>query len=552
MRKLAFICGVILSLFFTTTALAQTGEQIRSFDVSVHIQPSSAIIVREKIVYDFGDQQKHGIFRTVPEKLKSVAVFDENNKPYTFKVSGQEIKIGDADKTITGIHTYIISYTIDRAIDYYKDFDELYWNVTGNDWLVPINSASVRVELSQPVAQNELRVSCYYGVKGSTQTCGTNPQTSSDKVYSVDANTTAALGAGEGITIAVGFPKGLVAQPTQAENIWQFILTYGILFLPIIVLVVMLRMWWKKGRDPKGRGTIVAEYDAPDNLTPLELSAVLNQGIKSSDISAEIVHLATKGFLTITKTQEKGLIFKHDEYILTKTSDKIPEAEFDQKIITGLFGEKKEVKLSDLKMVFYKEASGIRKYVIASVVSKGYFPVSPDTTRLKYVSYGAAFFVLIFLVAITKLLNGFAVVGLLFSGFIVILFANAMPKVTAEGALLRDKIKGLKLYMNVAEKDRINFHNAPEKNPALFEHLLAYAMVLGIEEKWAKQFESIYMTPPSWYHDSNVAGFNSVMFAHNMSAFNSVAATTIATSPGGSGGGGSSGGGGGGGGGGSW
>ncbi len=549
MRIFAFFSTALLSLLITTTAFAQTTEHIRSFDAQIQIQTNSSIQVKETIVYDFADQQKHGIFRTIPEKLESISVVDEHNQPYTFKVSGQEIKIGDADKTISGVHTYVISYTVNRAVDYYKDFDELYWNVTGNDWQVPIDLVSVRIQLPQVIQQSDFQASCYVGARGSTERCGFAPTLAGDIVEAG----TEVLGAGEGLTIAVGFPKGLVTPPTRAEQMWQFIKEYGILLLPILVFATMFWLWWKKGRDPKGRGTIVAEYDTPDNLSPLEIAAVLNERVKNKDISAEIIHLATKGYLTITKTQEKGLLLKHDEYVLTKISDKIPETEFDQKILAGLFGEAKEVKLSDLKKVFYKEISGITKAVFASVITKGYYKESPQATTLKYIGLGMLILGIVFIIgAITDSFNGPGVLALGVTFVVVLCFSFIMPKVTPAGALLRDKIKGLKLYMNVAEKDRINFHNAPEKNPALFEHLLAYAMILGIEEKWAKQFEGIYLTPPSWYHDPSMSGFNSMMFVHNMSTFNSVAATTLATSPGGSGGGGFSGGGGGGGGGGSW
>jgi len=110
--------------------------------------------------------------------------------------------------------------------------------------------------------------------------------------------------------------------------------------------------------------------------------------------------------------------------------------------------------------------------------------------------------------------------------------------------------------LQIAEKDRLNFHNAPDKKPEIFENLLPYAMVFGVEELWAKEFKSIFITPPNWYEGSN--SFNVVNFGADMAIFNSLAAGAISSSPhsgggmSGSSGGGLSGGGGGGGGGGSW
>jgi uncharacterized membrane protein YgcG len=137
---------------------------------------------------------------------------------------------------------------------------------------------------------------------------------------------------------------------------------------------------------------------------------------------------------------------------------------------------------------------------------------------------------------------------------IVLLFGLVMPKVTTLGAIAREKIKGLKMYMEVAEKDRINFHNAPEKKPEVFEMLLPFAMVLGVEKAWAQQFEGIYTQNPGWY-SGGTGPFMPVVFVGNLHSFSAAASSTLTSAPSGGsgvGGGGFSGGGFGGGGGGSW
>jgi uncharacterized membrane protein len=128
-----------------------------------------------------------------------------------------------------------------------------------------------------------------------------------------------------------------------------------------------------------------------------------------------------------------------------------------------------------------------------------------------------------------------------------------MTAKSKKGVLSYEYLLGLKDYLKIAEKDRLRFHNAPEKKPEVFEQLLPYAMVFGVEELWAKEFEGIYINPPDWYQGNKNSTFNVVAFGHEMVLFNNLATTSFSSSPSsGSGGGGSSGGGGGGGGGGSW
>jgi uncharacterized membrane protein len=129
-----------------------------------------------------------------------------------------------------------------------------------------------------------------------------------------------------------------------------------------------------------------------------------------------------------------------------------------------------------------------------------------------------------------------------------------MPKRTLAGAKLAKQVLGLKLYLNVAEKDRLEFHDAPAKTPERFEKLLPYAIALGVETQWAKQFEGIYNTPPSWYND-RYGTFSTLALVGSLNHFHSVSSSTLSSSPHSSGSGfsgGSSGGGFGGGGGGSW
>ncbi len=572
MKKSILIGIALIGILFALPAYAQNEESVVHFATTLQVHTDSTIKVTEHIVYSFGSAQRHGIYRDIPVvyqttlgktsiKLSDISVVDETGNTYEFDVSNsgndKEIKIGDPDILVSGTKTYVISYTVARAIGYFTDYDELYWNVTGNEWQVPIQDASVEFILPQAIVKKDIRSACYVGPYGSNTPCisktvGVSNEAVDDTNHVYFAST--ALAAGEGFTAAVGFPKGVVYQQTKWERILQTITDNWIVGVPPLVFIGMFILWYRKGRDPKGRGTIIAEYESPDALTPIELSALVHGSVKNSALSGEIVYLATRGYLSITRIEEKGLIFKSHDYVLKRLtkSDGLPT--FDQLLLDGIFTTD-EVKLSELKNKFYKNISDIKHAVLDSLIAKKYYKTKPQNIMAAYIAGGIVLgFVLVGIGAI----NDAGVLNILsgiLSGVIVVSFAAIMPKVTKLGAIAKERAEGLKLFLNVAEKDRINFHNAPEKNPQLFEKLLPFAMVLGVEAAWAKQFEGIYMPPPGWYNDSSNGSFNALVFANSMHAFDTTASSNLTSAPqggSGSGGGGFSGGGGGGGGGGSW
>ncbi len=597
--KVGFFVILLLFVFgigvWSTPLYSQTipGEKILDFRTHITIFPDSSIKVSESIEYDFDSLQKHGIYRIIPVQyetsygtqsisLNDISVTDGTGNPYPFTTSldgnNKEIKIGDASKTISGIHRYVIDYTVSRAIGYFDSYDEIYWNATGNDWKVPILASEATITLPKQIAQSDLRTSCYVGFLGSRDTCQVDRLSSENEMVSeVSFSSPSALSMGSGLTVAVGFPKDIVQKPNVLERMFSYALDNFIVLLPILTFIGMALLWWKAGRGPKGSGVIVAEYESPDNLTPLEVEAILRTKLRASSLSAEIVHLAVRGYLTITRIEKTRFFMKSADYELRLVKDYSDVGnEFDKALLEGLFGNDKTrellmsllsvpentiqpgvVKISELKNTFYKAIPKIQKSVFESVTAKGYYQKNPEKIVKKYVAYPfTALIVLVFFVSNTGLFEGTILFSCTISFLIVVLFGLIMPAKTKAGALIKDKVLGLKEYLQIAEKDRINFHNAPEKNPQLFEKLLPFAMIFGVEKAWAKEFEGMYASPPAWYSDPYHAGmFNAIALSDGLHGFSGVATRSLSSAPGGSsgsGGGGFSGGGGGGGGGGSW
>jgi uncharacterized membrane protein len=323
----------------------------------------------------------------------------------------------------------------------------------------------------------------------------------------------------------------------------------------------MILIWRRRGRDPKGRGVVVAQYEAPDGLSPLEIGAIENQTIENREITAEIIYLAEKGYLKITRIPKKVLFVKWDDYELKKIKkfDK-SVTDFDIAFFDSLFGGKDKINTSDIKTDHANDMvsllKDLKKGVFSRLTELGYYVKSPYEVKKKYLILALITGIIGFLLLFTVILSLFGI-GLILSAVIILLFSFIMPAKTRKGAETKELALGLKKYMSVAEKERLKFHNAPKKDPKKFEELLPYAVAMGVEKEWAKQFEGIYKTQPGWYSDPSGAGFNAVIFTNSLSSFNSsmnqaVAGSTAAGGSSGFGGGGFSGGGFGGGGGGSW
>ncbi|RLC36868.1 hypothetical protein DRH27_04585 [Candidatus Falkowbacteria bacterium] len=558
--------GVLLS--FSVNA-----EEITDFDVSIKINEDAVIEVVEKISYDFGNEEKHGMYRDVLYKYKArggnfnlrisdISATDPDGNPYNFEVSNQgdykRIKIGDADAFVSGVKNYVISYKVDRAINYFIDYDELYWNVTGHEWNVPIKQEKAKIILPQELNEKSIQTECFAGPDGSVDKCISSryEYSSKDTVKSITF-TNDKLNSGEGLTVVIGMPKEIIIKPPAFSLILEIIKDNWILVLPIFTFIILFYLWRTKGRDPAGRGTIVAQFDAPDNLSPAQVGAIIDERADKKDISAEIVGLAVLGYLKINRIPDKGIL-KSDDYELEKLkAGHDLKNEFQRQLLDALFkGGDTIVKLSSLKNKFYKDLNKIIKEIYIDTVNKGYFSKNPNKVRGVYITMGIVFLFAAWLLG--SIFGLFGIISFILSGVIVIIFSFFMPAKTRKGVSAREHILGLKQYLQVAEKDRIEFHNAPEKNPRIFEKLLPFAMVLNVEKAWAGQFKDLYNQAPDWYSDPSGRAFSALALTDSLSGFSTKTNTALASSPssassGGSGfSGGGSGGGFGGGGGGSW
>ncbi len=562
MKKIIFLLLVISYLLFGVKGVL--AEEIKSFEAKIFINKNGTINVSEKIVYDFGSLQRHGIYRIIPFikpnkenkryrlDFNAFSVQDETGKNYTFvkSVEGDKLKlkIGDADRYVTGLKNYIINYRVSGAITYFSDHDELYWNVTGNDWLVTINEAVVEVEFPQKIEENKIKNRCYTGYYGATQSlCQTSFDNRDNDREKLVIKTNSSLGYKEGLTIVLSFPKNIAAvlEAKEAVDFWQtvvgkfviLLIALGIIFWYVVYPIKIIFKWWRYGRDPKGQVQEVRAWFDPPKLkngramTPTEVGSLIDEIVDLRDISASIVDLARRGYLKIEERK------KNDFYLIKTKNDNHGLQPFEKKLLEGIFGDKDIARLKDKHLAkTVEEASNL---VYDQLVTEGFFPKNPNATRIFYSIIG-----------VLALISGNLGLAL-----IAFTFGRAMPAKTIFGVEAANISKSLKNFLTSQER-QLAFQ---AKNQQLFEKLLPYAVAFGVERIWAERFRDINLKPPEWYTSyGSTRAFNSLVFtkslSSSMSSFRS-AATPVTSTTGhvsGFGGGGFSGGGGGGGGGGSW
>ena len=568
MRRLVLLAA--LACTAVTPVAAQRSLAIKGFDAAIVVRADGAVDVTETITAEFSGKW-NGIYRTVPVlyktpqgfswtlRLEDIRATDGAGTPLKVERSRErhylKLKLwvpGAEDAT----RTVVLHYRAVNGLRFFEDHDELYWNITGDEWDVPIESVSARIEL--PSSVTGVRAIAFDGVYGST---AQNAEVAIEG-NAVRVSMPEPLGFHAGVTAVVGWDKGAVPEPTAADRASGFLASNWPLGIPVLIFAGMFLLWRRVGRDPEAR-PVAARYEPPTGLTPAETGTLLDERVDMRDITATIVDLAVNGHLKIEEREEKQLfgLIKHQEYLFTRQDPPAggrPLERHEQLVLDGMFEDGvRTVELSDLEDEFFTHLPGIKNAVLDRLVERGHYRSRPDKVRGWWVGGAALLCIPMGIVGVvvggnmgmTPLPFFFAAV---LSAFIIGGFGYLMPARTVSGARTYEGTRGFEEFLRRVDSDRFA---RVVKTPEMFERFLPYAMAFGVEAKWAKAFADIYREPPSWYVGRNMVGFNANSFSSRMSALSERAGSTMSSSPrssGGSGfgGGGSSGGGGGGGGGG--
>ncbi len=567
MSRLALALLLVLA---ATPAAAQRTLGVERFDAAIAVNRDGIVDVTETITAKFVGSW-NGIYRTVPVEYHTPQGFN-----WTLHLDllgatgadGQALKVekererhyikykiwipGAQDAT----HTFTLRYRAKNGLRFFDDHDELYWNVTGDEWDVPVGIASARITL--PQGATGVRATAFNGVYGAA---------ARDAEVIIEGTAVRVtmprpLGFREGLTAVVGWDKGLVAEPTMSDRALGFLASNWPLGLPLLVLVGMFALWRRVGRDPETL-PVAVRYEPADSLTPAEAGTLLDESADMRDITATVVDLAVRGHLRIEERDEKVLLGTDEQ-----EGVRLPSAhaglgrrtapEHESLVLDGLFdGGANEVRLSELDNEFYRHLGSIKDSIQNRLVDRGFYRTRPDKVKGRWIA-GAAVLgavigfggsVIAASLDMTPLPWVIAGIG---SGLVMLAFSWIMPARTVEGARALERVRGFEEFLRRVEGERFE---RLVKTPEMFERFLPFAMAFGVERRWAKAFQDIYRDPPQWYVGHSSGPFNMNGFTSRLSDMSSRASSAMSSSPrssggsgfsGGSSGGGSGGGGGGG------
>lgn len=561
---------LVLTTAWSAPATAQRSYAIERFDATIRVLPSGTIEVTESIVARFSGSW-NGIFRTIPVKYRTAqglnwtlgldveAATDERGRPLRVEASRERHSIkykiwipGAANAT----RTVVLRYRATNGLRFFDEHDELYWNVTGDEWEVPIEAASARIEL--PPSAEGVRAVAFNGAYGSTA----QDATVEARGTTVRIAMPHPLRFHEGLTAVVGWNKGVVAEPPATARAAGVIGSNWPLAIPIPVFLVAFSIWRRRGRDPRRR-PIAVQYEPLRGLTPGEAGTLLDNRADLRDVTATLVDLAVRGYIRFEERDNRKLfgLIGSREYVLHRLEPPVGAgdlARHERGVFDGIFsGRGAAVTLSQLEDEFYTELPGIRTGILDRLLDRGFYHARPDRVRTHWMVGGAALGLLIAAGGGT-LADGFLLTPVPFvaagalAALIVMGFGTFMPARTEAGARALEHVLGFEEFLRRVEAEHLK--RVIIGHPELFDRYLPFAMAFGVEQKWARAFEGIYTQPPTWYVGPSVADFHVGRLSSSLAEFSSRAGSTMTSSPrsssgsgfsGGSAGGGAGGGGGG-------
>lgn len=624
--KRIFLLLTLVLFCLSAPARDLSSERILLYDVELRVDTSARLTVTEKLKVNVkGEHIQRGIFRSLPTRrsingrdisvrydIRSVKKNGKDEKYHTKRGNGGfVIYIGDKDVLLNpGIYEYEITYDTYRQIGFFEDFDELYWNATGTDWVFPIDKVTVKAIL--PENAGILQHACYTGYAGSTDRDCSVTQTSGHTLEWAAEG----LEPYKGLTVAAGFTKGIIKAPEtpavlKTGNLAKILSGIGVLFL-----VWMGYLWNRHGRDHE-KPTVYPRFEVPHDLSPASLGFLHHGRYRQNLIAASLINLAVKGYIIIHEPSKKG-VFSRSIFTLEKLkaadAGLAPE---ESTLMNGLFSGGKDkiaidgqydshianavqiyhLGLTDMNQPKLRKGNNWPKVlwvflgmsvVYWAIIIYSYNHLYEGTKLVFGIAlYVGAFITLIIIMSVRlKVARYIILLPLIFTGIgaafwhftsnripdsfilaylflllgvIALAVFNYLIKQPGEELIeIQSQIEGFKMYLETAESELIRFHNSPRITPEIFEKYLPYALVLGVDGIWGKKFEQSLQARAQpyenrWYTGSSAAYFSGSMTGNlSRSLTGTMSSSSVAPSSSGSGGGGSSGGGGGGGGGGGW
>lgn len=563
-----FLLAVAAALFVALPGVARADERILHFLSDVRVGADGTLDVTETIrLRSEGESIVHGIYRDFPTTYRNtigrqvrvgfeVLAVTRDGQPENWALSslsnGVRVRVGSADVTLDpGEHVYRIHYTTSRQIGFFEDYDELYWNVTGNGWKFPIDLAEARITLPQEVRFGNRHV--YTGPTGST---AENARVLSERPGTIDFRTTVPLGPYEGLTIAVAWPKGVVSSPPPQRQLGWWISDNGppaVAGLGLLgILAYYFIAWRRAGRGPSA-GPVVPIFAPPDGLSAAATRYISEMGSDSRTFAAALVDLGVRGKVRLVEGEKR--LFGRPKTTVERTGESAGLPDAEGRMMQALFAGGDSILMDDVN---HKRFSGAEQALARSF--KDQYEGSLFVRNLSWSLRGlAATALAIWVVAVALILTDppgtvspaalplavatlatFLAAGLLLGaksdsstlraflrilgvligiagigfGAVTIGMALAGGRVlplliplialpviisafwwmaapTRKGRGVLDRIAGFRQYLSITEEERLDRMHPPEKTPELFERYLPYAIAFEVENAWADRFAGV-------------------------------------------------------------
>ncbi len=556
---------IFISLLLIASGWAYADEQIISYHSVIQVNQDGSLLVTENIeVRAENHQIKRGIYRDFPtlyhDRLGTTTRVgfdllsvkrDGQNENYHLqdRSNGVRIYIGSQSVILEpGNYSYQIQYRSTRQLGFFDNFDELYWNVTGNGWSFPIQQASATVLLPKAVNAGQITMTGYTGVQGSKQQFLTHHVADDNEFY---FETTQPLEPYQGLTIVLDWPKGIVNEPDSQQR-WQYFLQdnlHNVIAIGgvIIVCIYYLLIWLKLGKDPE-QGVIMPLYQAPEGFSPASIRFISNMEYDDKCFAAALINLAVKGVINIDQdvkgkfvlsrnTQSSAELAPGEAVILNhlfEESDRITLTQAEHSRVIPTVREHSASLHSDYEQLYFRTN---KKYfvpgILLSIATLVLSAINIVDAEIIFSTLFVGMFTLIPLIVIgtsirrylkqrrfmslAQIAIQFVMLGIFFSfaGDVIrqamdridlvawpllisayllvacnVLFEQWLKAPTLAGRKLLDKIEGFKLYLSVAEEDELKSSGKPEFSSDIYEKFLPFAIALGVENAWSRKLDS--------------------------------------------------------------
>ena len=565
-RKIINLLFCIFTFFLFSLNCYANDYDITKYDVEIVVDEHNKYSIKENIDTYF-NVSKHGIVRRIP-LYNNIIRQDgtrERNRVLISNVHVNEefassrennnyvLKIGSADKTINGKHSYTISYDYDIGLDKNNKYDELYFNIIGTEWDTNISNVTFKITMPKEFDASKLGFS--YGEYGYSNTDNIS--------YDVDGNVITGsfegtLLAGEGLNVRMELPEGYFIRKSVGSSLlecWYYI-------IPILGVLFSYLIWKKYGKDDQV--VDIVSFYPPENMNSLDVAFAKKGSVNSNDAVSLLVYLASKGYIKIVedkKSKSRFTIQKVKEYdgnnkeeelffrgLFKKVWDSISSDELNESFyltINSILTKKNST--ANRKEIFNNKSSN-KRYIlflfmlitsslstiipalgyklsdvifsiiicnligIVALIIVGIIYDNNCTKKGLNSALGFAFFFVLALAVANFTIIGFEYIyydTVYLIGFILCMvctyliyfFYLIVTKRTEYGNKVLGEVNGFKKFLETAEKDKLE--SLVHDDPSYFYNILPYAYVLGVSDAWIKQFEGIAIAPPDWYESAD-------------------------------------------------